>query len=124
MTETQLPAGADLDEYCRAHQPRFLEELVEALRIPGISADPAHAADLVRSAEHFRDAALAAGFSRAELIPTPGHPAVYAERIVDPALPTALIYGHHDVQPVDPLGEWVSPPFEPQVRDGALHARG
>src|SRR6202043_371754 len=92
--------------------------------IPSISADPEHAPDVVRNAEHFQEAALAAGFTRAELLATHGHPAVYAERIVDPWLPTALIYGHHDVQPVDPLDEWVSPPFEPQVRDGNLHARG
>jgi acetylornithine deacetylase/succinyl-diaminopimelate desuccinylase-like protein len=114
----------DLDAYCREHQPRFVDELVDACRIPSISADPAHAGDVVRSAEHLARAALEAGFTRAELLPTGGHPAVYAERIVDPALPTALVYGHHDVQPVDPLEEWVSPPFEPQVREGALYARG
>src|SRR5471032_1245901 len=77
----------DLDAYCAANQPRFLDELVE-------------------------------------LVETEGHPAVYAEAITDPALPTVLVYGHHDVQPVDPLDEWVSPPFEPQVRDGRLYARG
>ena len=118
------PSSTDLDDYCAAHQPRFVEELIEALRIPSISADPAHAPDVVRNAEHLRDAALEAGFTRAELLPTRGHPAVYAERMVDPALPTALVYGHHDVQPVDPLEEWVSPPFEPQVRGGDLYARG
>jgi len=118
MTDT------DLDAYCRRHQPRFVEELVAACRIPSISADPAHAADVVRSAEYLAAAALEAGFTSAELLPTEGHPAVYAERLVDPARPTALIYGHHDVQPVDPLEEWLSPPFEPQVRDGALYARG
>jgi acetylornithine deacetylase/succinyl-diaminopimelate desuccinylase-like protein len=123
---TDLPAsdGTDLDAYCRENQPRFIEELVEALRIPSISADPEHAPDVLRNAEHFRAAALAAGFTRAELLATHGHPAVYAERIIDPWLPTALIYGHHDVQPVDPLDEWVSPPFEPDVRDGNLYARG
>ena len=114
----------DLDAYCRQHQPRFVDELVEALRIPSISADPAHAADVVASAEYLAAAARQVGFQRAELIPTAGHPAVYAELTIDPSLPTALIYGHHDVQPVDPLDEWVSPPFEPQVRDGALYARG
>jgi len=114
----------DLDAYCREHQPRFLDELVEALRIPSISADPQHRDDVVASAEFLAEAARRAGFQRAELLPTAGHPAVYAELTVDPALPTALIYGHHDVQPVDPLEEWVSPPFEPQVRDGALYARG
>jgi acetylornithine deacetylase/succinyl-diaminopimelate desuccinylase-like protein len=118
------PEDTDLDAYCRAHQPRFVAELIEALRIPSISADPAHAADVVASAEYLADAARRAGFQRAELIPTEGHPALYAELTVDPALPTALIYGHHDVQPVDPLDEWVSPPFEPEVRGGALYARG
>jgi acetylornithine deacetylase/succinyl-diaminopimelate desuccinylase-like protein len=114
----------DLDAYCRANQPRFVAELIEALRIPSISADPAHAHDVVASAEYLADAARRVGFQRAELLPTGGHPALYAELTVDPALPTALIYGHHDVQPVDPLDEWVSPPFEPQIRDGALYARG
>jgi len=121
---SSAPDDTDLDAYCRAHQQRFVDELVEALRIPSISADPAHADDVVASAEYLADAARRAGFQRAELLPTAGHPALYAELIVDPALPTALIYGHHDVQPVDPLEEWVSPPFEPQVRDGALYARG
>ena len=121
---TSAPDGDALDRYCRENQPRFVDELVETLRIPSISADPAHGGDVVRSAEHFRDAALAVGFTRAELLLTAGHPAVYAERIVDASLPTALVYGHHDVQPVDPLDEWVSPPFEAQVRDGNLYGRG
>jgi acetylornithine deacetylase/succinyl-diaminopimelate desuccinylase-like protein len=116
--------GHDLDDYCAANQPRFVDELVELLRIPSVSAQPAHAADVRRNAEHIAAAAQAVGFTTAEVVETPGHPAVYAERIVDPALPTVLIYGHHDVQPVDPLDEWVSPPFEPQVRDGKLYARG
>jgi acetylornithine deacetylase/succinyl-diaminopimelate desuccinylase-like protein len=115
---------SDLDAYCREHRTRFVEELSAACRIPSISADPAYTLDVMRSAEHLAEAALEAGFTHAELLPTGGHPAVYAEYIVDPALPTALIYGHHDVQPVDPLDEWVSPPFEPQVRDNALYARG
>src|ERR1700716_2663552 len=114
--------AVDLDDFFAANQLRFVDELIEALRIPSISADPAHAADVRRNAEFFRDAARAAGFTTAELIETAGQPAVYAERMVDPSLPTALIYGHHDVQPVDPLEEWGSPPFQPQVRDGALYA--
>src|SRR5258708_1190721 len=117
-------ADTDLAAYCRAHQPRFVSELIEALRIPSISADPAHRDDVVASAEYLADAARRVGFQRAELLPTAGHPTLYAELIVDPSLPTALIYGHHDVQPVDPLDEWISPPFEPEVRDGALYARG
>ena len=80
MTETA--AATDLDAYCTEHQPRFVAELVEACRIPSISAQPDHAADVVRNAEHFARAALDEGFQRAELLPTDGHPAVYAERIV------------------------------------------
>ncbi len=85
---------------------------------------PTHAADVRRNAEYLAAAARTAGFHHAELIETAGHPAVYAERIVDPKLPTALIYGHHDVQPVDPLEEWRTSPFDPEVRDGNLYARG
>jgi acetylornithine deacetylase/succinyl-diaminopimelate desuccinylase-like protein len=114
----------EIDEYCAQNQDRFTAELAEALRIPSISGDPQYAPEVRRNAEHFRDAALTAGFTSAELLETGGHPAVYAERLADPALPTALIYGHHDVQPVDPLSEWVSPPFQPEVRDGSLYGRG
>jgi acetylornithine deacetylase/succinyl-diaminopimelate desuccinylase-like protein len=113
-----------LDGYCTQNQPRFVEELIEFLRIPSISAQPEYAPDVRRNAEHLAAAARQAGFSIVEVVETGGHPAVYAERLVDPALPTVLVYGHHDVQPVDPLDEWISPPFEPQVRDGRLHARG
>jgi acetylornithine deacetylase/succinyl-diaminopimelate desuccinylase-like protein len=115
---------SELDAYCEHHQDRFAAELIEFLRIPSISADPSHAADVRRNAEFLGEHALAAGFARAELIETAGHPALYAERIVDPSLPTALVYGHHDVQPADPLDEWVSPPFDPQIRDGKLFGRG
>jgi acetylornithine deacetylase/succinyl-diaminopimelate desuccinylase-like protein len=114
----------DLDAYCAAHEQSHVDDLIEALRIPSISADPAHAADVRRNAEHLAAAARKAGFQRAEIIETTGLPAVYAERLVDPELPTALVYGHHDVQPVDPLEEWRSAPFEPEVRDGNLYARG
>src|ERR1039457_6276037 len=114
----------DLDAYCAAHQQRHVEELIEFLRIPSISADPAHAADVRGNAEHLAAAARTAGFRHAEITETAAPPAVYAERMVDPSLPTALIYGHHDVQPVDPLDEWRTSPFEPEVRDGNLYGRG
>src|SRR5476651_181113 len=114
----------DLDTYCAANQQRHVDELIEFLRIPSISADPAHSDDVRRNAEYLAAEALKVGFQKAELIETAGHPAVYAERMVDPSLPTALIYGHHDVQPVDPLDEWKSSPFEPEVRDGKLYGRG
>jgi acetylornithine deacetylase/succinyl-diaminopimelate desuccinylase-like protein len=115
---------SDLDAYCAAHQQRHIEDLIEALRIPSISADPVYAADVRRNAEHFAAEARRVGFQCAEIIETAGHPAVYAEHLVDPGLPTVLIYGHHDVQPVDPLEEWRSAPFEPEVRGGNLYARG
>jgi acetylornithine deacetylase/succinyl-diaminopimelate desuccinylase-like protein len=118
MVETEL------DGWCRDNEQRFLDELVEFCRIPSISADPAHGVEVRRSAEHLAAAAREAGFSRVEVIETAGHPSVLAELIVDPDLPTALVYGHHDVQPVDPLDEWRSPPFEPEVRDGSLYGRG
>ena len=114
----------DLDDYCAANQPRFVAELIELLRIPSISAQPDHVTDVRRNAEHLASAARAAGFTTVEVVETSGHPAVFAQRVVDPSLPTVLVYGHHDVQPVDPLDEWVSPPFEPQVREGRLYARG
>src|SRR6202023_1896075 len=114
----------DLDAYCAANQQRHVDELIEFLRIPSISADPDHAADVRRNAEYLAAAARSAGFQQTAIIETSGHPAVYAERLVDPSLPTALIYGHHDVQPVDPLDEWRSAPFEPEIRDGTLYARG
>ena len=117
-------ADTDLDTYCRTNQPRFVAELIEALRIPSISADPAHSDDVVASAEYLADAARRVGFQKTELLQTDGHPSLYAELTVDPRLPTALIYGHHDVQPVDPLDEWLSPPFDPQIRDGNVYARG
>lgn len=114
----------DLDAYCAVHQDRFTAELIDLLRIPSISANPANAPDTRRNAEHLLAAALDAGFTHAELIETPRNPTVYAERMVDASLPTALIYGHHDVQPVDPLDEWLTPPFEPIIRGDDLFARG
>ncbi|MHB8719135.1 MAG: dipeptidase [Candidatus Dormibacteria bacterium] len=116
--------STDLDAYCAEHHDGFVAELVDFLRIPSISAQPAHAADVRRSAEHLAAAWVAAGVPAVEIVETGGHPAVYGELLVDPSLPTVLVYGHHDVQPVDPLGEWVSPPFEPTIRDGRLYARG
>lgn len=114
----------DLDAYITGNRDRFVDELMEWCRIPSISTDPGHAADVRRSAEHLAAAARAAGFDRAEVLETPGNPAVYAERIRDPELPTVLVYGHHDVQPADPLDEWQTPPFEPVVVGDELRCRG
>src|SRR3954454_4347251 len=112
-----------VDAYLEAHRGNFEEQLKALLRIPSISAQPAHDADTRRAAEFVRDDLRAAGFA-AELIATKGHPIVYAERLDAPGKPTLLVYGHYDVQPPEPLEPWTSPPFEPTVRDGDLYARG
>ena len=110
--------------YAARHFDRFVSQLEEFLRIPSISTDPDHAADVRRAAAWLIADLLAIGVTRAELGETDGHPIVFAEHIVDPALPTVLVYGHYDVQPPDPLELWKSPPFQPTLRNGHLYARG
>ncbi|WP_034383052.1 dipeptidase [Deinococcus sp. YIM 77859] len=106
------------------HQRQDAErELFELLRIPSVSADPAYGADVARAAAFLRDKLAALGF-KARVDQTAGHPVVYAERQDAPGKPTVLIYGHYDVQPEAPLEEWVTPPFEPTVREGRVYARG
>ncbi len=112
-----------IDAYLTEHAADFEDDLCELLRIASVSADSRHRADVRRAAdwlvEQFRGLELSV-----ELCETPGHPIVYAEWIGAPGAPTVLIYGHYDVQPPDPLNEWISPPFEPTRRDGNLYARG
>ncbi len=98
-------------------------ELFELLRIPSVSADPTHKADMRRAADFLQAKLASLGFA-ARVDDTAGHPVVYAERLQSPGKPTVLIYGHYDVQPEAPLEEWVTPPFEPTVRDGRIYARG
>jgi acetylornithine deacetylase/succinyl-diaminopimelate desuccinylase-like protein len=112
-----------IDRYLETHSPRFVEELKAFLRIESVSADSTRAGETRRAAEFVVGQLSGAGFS-AELVETPGHPIVYGEWLGAPGAPTALVYGHYDVQPADPLGEWISPPFEPTVRDECLFARG
>jgi acetylornithine deacetylase/succinyl-diaminopimelate desuccinylase-like protein len=112
------------ERYLEENQSRYLEELLGFLRIPSISALPEHAPDVQRAAEWVAARLTAAGVAGARVMPTAGHPVVYAEWLHAPGKPTALLYGHFDVQPVDPLDLWTSPPFEPTVRDGRLYARG
>jgi acetylornithine deacetylase/succinyl-diaminopimelate desuccinylase-like protein len=112
------------NDYIQANSGRFLEELKDFLRIPSISTDPEHTADVARAAQWVADKLRAAGLENVEIIPTAKHPLVYADWLHAPGKPTVLCYGHYDVQPPDPLEEWVSPPFEPTVRDGNLYARG
>lgn len=111
-------------DYYRERQAEFLEGLKAFLRIPSISTLPEHAGDVRRAAQFVRDALTAAGLENAELIEGPGHPLVYAEWLGAPGRPTLLFYGHYDVQPPDPLDEWKSPPFEPEIRDDNIYARG
>lgn len=113
-----------LDQYLRDHQDRFLEQLKESLRIPSVSAQPQHKDDVRRCAEHMVAHLKRIGMTHAEVVATPGHPVVYAEWLGAPGKPTALLYGHYDVQPPEPLELWESPPFEPVVKDGKLIARG
>lgn len=113
----------DVERYLGEHRERFLQELQQFLRIPSVSGDPAHRADVDRAAEFVCSQLRAAGLE-AEVIPTAGHPIVYGHWLGAGNAPTALVYGHYDVQPADPLDQWVTPPFEPTVRDGAIYARG
>jgi acetylornithine deacetylase/succinyl-diaminopimelate desuccinylase-like protein len=102
---------------------RFLDELKEFLRIPTVSADPANKPHMTRGAEFVHRQFKNLGF-QAEIVPTAGHPIVYAEHLKAPGAPTVLVYGHYDVQPADPLELWTTPPFEPTIRDGCVYARG
>ena len=113
-----------IKSYIETHRERFLNELFDLLRIPSVSADSRHKEDVRKTAELVKAGLLAAGVDNAEICETPGHPIVYAEKMVDPSAPVVLVYGHYDVQPPDPLDLWTSPPFEPTVKDGKIYARG
>lgn len=113
-----------IKDYIEEHKERFLEELFGLIRIPSISSIEAHAPDMVRCAEYWKKMLLEAGVDKCEIMPTEGHPVVYAEKIIDPSLKTIMVYGHYDVMPVDPLELWDSDPFEPEIRDGKIWARG
>ena len=106
------------------HRERMLNELKDFIRIPSVSTLPEHQSDIARCAQFVADALLKAGLEHVEIIPTAGHPLVYADWLHAPGKPTVLCYGHYDVQPPDPLELWVTPPFEPTGRDGNLYARG
>ncbi len=112
-------------QYLQTHQADALETLKALLRIPSVSAISAHKPDVRHAAEFVRDQLASAGL-KTELVETAGHPIVYAEwlKAENPQAPTVLIYGHYDVQPPDPLDKWVTPAFEPDVRDGCIWARG
>lgn len=119
-----------IQNYMEKNKERFTEELLDLLRIPSVSADPQYAQEVFRTAEKVAQRLREAGADNIEIYPTAGFPVVYAEKIVNPSLPTVLVYGHYDVQPVDPIELWNSPPFEPVIQktplhpDGAVFARG
>ena len=113
-----------MNTYLETNKQRFLDELLELLRIPSVSADSSFKGDVRRAAEFVKDKLQAAGLDNAQLYETPGHPIVYAEKIVDATKPTVLVYGHYDVQPADPYELWLTPPFEPTIRNERIYARG
>lgn len=121
---------ATIKTYLSANKERMLNELLDLLKIPSISADSKYKDDMTRTAEAVKQRLTEAGADKVEICPTKGHPVVYGEKIIDPAKPTVLVYGHYDVQPPDPLNLWDSPPFEPVIKktaihpDGAIFARG
>jgi acetylornithine deacetylase/succinyl-diaminopimelate desuccinylase-like protein len=114
----------DVIAFIDEHRKGFVDDLIAWVRIPSVSSDPKHAADVVKSAEHLAAHLRTLVADRVEIWPTAGHPAVFAEWKRAPGRPTLLVYGHHDVQPVDPLAEWITPPFEPSMRSGRLWGRG
>lgn len=120
----------NIQNYISANKQRFLDELFDILKIPSVSADPTHKEDMIKMAEATKTALKKAGCETVEICETPGNPIVYGEKIIDPSLPTVLVYGHYDVQPADPIALWDSPAFEPVIKktdihpDGAIFARG
>ncbi len=113
-----------IKQYIQSNQDRFLSELFDLLRIPSVSADSKHKADVRKAAEYVQQKLKDAGAANIELCETKGHPIVYGEKLVNAGFPTVLVYGHYDVQPADPLDLWDSPPFEPIVKDSNIYARG
>ena len=113
-----------MKEYIEKHRERFLDELYSLLRIPSVSSLEENRPDMLKCAERLKTLLLEAGADTAEVYPTEGHPVVFGEKTVSPEAATVLVYGHYDVQPVDPVELWKSDPFEPEIRDGAIYARG
>ena len=120
----------DIQAYLSKNKDRFLSELIDLLKIPSVSADPAFSKDVINAAALVKEKLAAAGCSITTIYETEGYPIVYGEKIIDPKLPTVLVYGHYDVQPADPIELWDSPPYEPVIKktdihpEGAIFARG
>ncbi|RUA10462.1 MAG: peptidase dimerization domain protein, partial [Flavobacteriia bacterium] len=119
-----------IKKYIQENKERFINELIELLKIPSVSADPEHKKDILKTADSIKDSLVEAGCKKVEICETSGNPIVYGEHIIDKDLPTVLVYGHYDVQPADPIELWDSPPFDPVIKktdihpEGAIFARG
>lgn len=114
----------DIKKYVEDNKQRFIDELIELLKIPSVSADSAYSQDVIDTAEAVKTSLEKAGCDLVEICDTPGYPIVYGEKMIDPNLPTVLVYGHYDVQPPDPLELWTSPPFEPVIKKTEIHPEG
>jgi acetylornithine deacetylase/succinyl-diaminopimelate desuccinylase-like protein len=110
--------------YIKDNKQRFLNELIELLKIPSVSADSAYKKDVLLTADFVLESLKKAGCDNVEMCETPGYPIIYGEKIIDKSLPTVLVYGHYDVQPADPINLWTSPPFEPVIKKTAIHPEG
>ena len=113
-----------INNYIEENKDRFLEELFGLISIPSISSIKSHQPDMQRAAEYLKELLLKSGADKADVFETNGNPVTYAEKIINPALPTVLVYSHMDVMPVDPIDLWESDPFQPEIRDGKIFARG
>lgn len=114
----------NIKSYIDTHKDRFIAELIELLKLPSVSADPAFSQDVLNTAEAVKEALEKAGCEYVEVCETPGYPIVFGEKIIDKTLPTVLVYGHYDVQPADPIELWNSPPFEPVIKETDIHPEG
>ncbi|MES2627581.1 MAG: dipeptidase [Bacteroidota bacterium] len=115
---------SELKNYIEANKQRFVDELLDLLRIPSVSADPKYKADVLRTADAVAESLRKAGADNVEICQTAGYPIVYADKIIDASKPTVLVYGHYDVQPADPINLWDSPPFEPVIKTTKVHPQG
>lgn len=115
---------SNIKNYIKENEERMLEELFSLIRIPSISAKPEHHQDMIACAEQWKKLLLQAGVDKVDIMPSAGNPIVYAEKMVDPKAKTVLVYGHYDVMPAEPFELWKSDPFEPEIRDGHIWARG
>jgi acetylornithine deacetylase/succinyl-diaminopimelate desuccinylase-like protein len=124
QSQKEMSMTSPAVDFARQNQPRFLTELKDLLRIPSVSTAPEHKDDVKRAAVFVANELKRIGMQNVELVPTQGHPLIYADWLNAPGKPTVLCYAHYDVQPAEPLEEWISPPFEPTERSQNLYARG